>query len=256
MPTYNVTMNNPDYNLSQNYDYACGTSMASPMVAGAAAVVWSKNPSWTAAQVEERLEKTAKPLPGLQLGAGRIDLFEAVFNGSFELDDLSEWTKSGTVSSLTSLGPLVPQDRNGHKNRMGYVSTGPSSDYVSSRLSQTFTIQSGVTSIPISFDYNFVTEEYPEWVGTIFDDKLLITLKTPSGNTVELARETVNTSSFTAIGGIDFPGGDNTVGMTGWKPKTVNVPVTEGEGTYEIFIQDAGDDIYDSVVLIDNIRFK
>lgn len=238
------------------YANKSGTSMATPYVAGAAAGVWSRHPSWTAVKVRERLERTTKPLPGLQLGAGRIDLFEAVFNGSFEIGDLSEWTKTGTASSLTSLGPLVPQDRNGHKNRMGYVSTGPAGDFVSSTLSQDFTIQSGVSSIPVSFDYNFVTEEYPEWVGTIYDDKLIITLKTPSGNTIELARETINTSSFIPVSGIDFPGGDNTVGMTGWKAVTVNVPVTEGPGTYKIFISDAGDDIYDSVVLIDNIRFK
>ncbi|MEM2951182.1 MAG: S8 family serine peptidase [Nitrososphaeria archaeon] len=256
MPTYHVTLNNPPYNISQNYGYASGTSMASPMVAGAAAVVWSKHPSWTAAQVRERLEKTAKPLPGQQLGAGRIDLFEAVFNGSFELDNLSEWTYTGTASSLTSLGPLVPQDRNGHKKRMGYVSTGPSANRISSTLSQTFTILPGVTSLPISFDYNFVTEEYPEWVGTIYNDALLITLQTPSGETITLASEEINTSAFVPVEGIDFPGGDYTVGMTGWKTVTVNVPVTEGPGTYKIFITDAGDDIYDSVVLIDNIRFK
>lgn len=238
------------------YDYKSGTSMAAPHVAGAAAVVWSRHPSWTAAQVRERLEKTAKPLPGLQLGAGRIDLFEAVFNGSFEIGDLSEWKKTGTASSLTSLGPLKPQDKNGHKNRMGYVSTGPAGDFVSSTLTQTFTIQPGVTSIPLSFDYNFVTEEYPEWVGTIYNDALLITMQTPSGNVITLATEEINSSSFVPVSGIDFPGGDDTVGMTGWKSVTVNVPVTEGPGTYKIFIKDAGDDIYDSVVLIDNIRFK
>lgn len=242
---------------NNSYGYMTGTSMAAPMVAGAAAVVWSGHPSWTAAKVQERLERTAKPLSSaLQLGTGRIDLFEAVFNGSFEIGDLSEWTKTGTASSLSSLGPLTPVDRNGHKKRMGYVSTGPSADYVSSKLTQTFDIQSGVNSIPISFDYNFVTEEYPEWVGSIYDDKLRITLITPSGNIVTLAAESVNGSTFIPVGGIDFPGGDNTVGMTNWQTSTVNVLVTEGAGTYEIFVEDAGDDIYDSVVLIDNIRFK
>ncbi len=81
-------------------------------------------------------------------------------------------------------------------------------------------------------------------------------MKTPSGNILDLAKESVNGSTFTSVSGIDFPGGDNTVGMTGWKAKSVTVPVTDGAGTYQIFIEDAGDDIYDSVVLIDNIRFK
>ena len=101
-----------------------------------------------------------------------------------------------------------------------------------------------------------MTEEYPEWVGTIYDDAVTITLMTPSGSIHTLAVERVNSSSFTPIGGIDFPGGDNTVGWTGWKTAHKDIPVTEGSGTYKIFIRDAGDDIYDSAILIDNIKFK
>lgn len=242
--------------LSNNYGNMSGTSMAAPHVAGAAAVIWSMHPSWTAAQVRERLEKTSKPLVStLKLGAGRLDLFEAVFNGSFEIGDLSEWSKTGTCSSLDSLGALVPQ----HRKRMGYASTGPSGDQVAATLEKTFTIQPGVISIPIKFEYNFVTEEYPEWVGTIFDDALRITLTAPDGTETMLVSESVNGSSFTMYTdspAIDFPGGDNTVGQTGWKPASATIPVTQGSGTYKIKITDAGDDIYDSVVLIDNIRLK
>ena len=234
------------------YANKSGTSMAAPHVAGAAAVVWSRHPSWSASKVRQRLEKTAKELAGLQLGHGRIDLFEAVFNGSFEIGDLSEWSSVGTTSSITALGPIKPQ----HRKHMGYASTGPSGDFVAATLSQSFKIQPGVTTLPITFDYTFVTEEYPEWVGTIYDDAVTITLMTPSGSIHTLAVERVNSSSFTPIGGIDFPGGDNTVGWTGWKTAHKDIPVTEGSGTYKIFIRDAGDDIYDSAILIDNIKFK
>jgi len=238
------------------YDYKSGTSMAAPHVAGAAAVVWAEHPSWTAAQVRERLERTAKPLPGLQLGAGRIDLFEAIFNGSFEIGDLGEWTRTGTASSFTSLGPLRPQDKNGHKNRMGYLSTGPSGDMVWSLLGQAFTIQPGITSLTISFDYNFVTEEYDEWVGTQYNDRLTISIETPGGGAITLAEEEINSSSFSWVTGIDFPGGDNTVGMTGWKSVSSTIAVTAGSADFRIYVTDAGDDIYDSVVLIDNVRFE
>ena len=251
-PGENVWSTVPD----NKYDDKTGTSMSTPLVAGAAAVVWSKHPSWTATQVRERLEKSSKPLDSsLKIGIGRIDLFEAVFNGSFEIGDLSEWSKAGTCSSLEKLGTLVPQ----HRKRMGYTSTGPSGDQVAATLEQIFTIQPGVTTIPIKFEYNFVTEEYPEWVGTIFDDALRITLTAPDGTETVLATESVNGSSFTMYTdspAIDFPGGDNTVGQTGWKPASATIPVTQGSGTYKIKITDAGDDIYDSVILIDNIRLK
>jgi subtilisin family serine protease len=237
---------------STGYAQLSGTSMAAPMVSGSAAVVLSRQPVLTNAQVETRLERTAVKLPSANLGAGRIDLFEAVFNGSFEEGNLALWTRLGTASSKKSLGSIVPQDR----ERMGSVSTGPAGAQTAGTLLQGFTIQPGVTSFPISFKYAFVTEEYPEWVGTIFDDSLKITLVTPAGTEIILAEESVNASSFTAIGGIDFPGGDTTVGWTGWKPISTTVPVTGGSGVYRIFLQDAGDAIYDTETLIDEIKFK
>jgi hypothetical protein len=139
---------------------------------------------------------------------------------------------------------------------MGFLSSGPSGDQTSGTMTQSFTIQPGVTSFPITFDYAFVTEEWPEFVGTQFNDSMTITMITPSGATVTLANETVNGSAFTAVTGINFPGGDNTTGWTGWKTKTITVPVTAGPGTYRVFVTDAGDDIYDSAVIIDKIRFK
>jgi subtilisin family serine protease len=234
---------------SSGYNRLSGTSMSAPMVSGAAAVIISREPN---AEVETRLKRTAMKLPNTNLGAGRIDLFEAVFNGSFEEGNLALWTRLGTASSKKSLGSIVPQDR----DRMGSVSTGPAGTQVSGTLSQSFTIQPGVTSFPISFKYAFVTEEYPEFVGSIFDDSLKIVLVTPAGNSITLAEESVNTSSFTAIGGIDFPGGDTTVGWTGWKSVSQTITVTDGPGTYQIFLQDAGDSVYDTEVLIDEIKFK
>ncbi|MGZ3731433.1 MAG: S8 family serine peptidase, partial [Bdellovibrionota bacterium] len=48
------------------YGYMSGTSMASPHVTGAAALVWAAHPNYTAAQVKERLLNTGHPLPSLQ----------------------------------------------------------------------------------------------------------------------------------------------------------------------------------------------
>ncbi len=41
------------------YDFASGTSMATPFVAGAAAMVWSRNPSMAPASIERILERSA-----------------------------------------------------------------------------------------------------------------------------------------------------------------------------------------------------
>lgn len=234
-----------------------GTSMAAPLVSGAAAIVWTQHPEFTAMQVRERLIGSGKAIdPSLLIGSNRLDLFEAAFNGSFELGDLSEWGASGTASSITELGSgsekLVPIDG----KRMALLSTGPAEDQIETTLKKSFDIQPGVTEIQIEFTYNFITEEYPEFLGSPFNDILLITLTLPDGSQKELIKESLNDSEFTLIEGLDFPGGDETVGQTGFKPVSVTIPVTEGEGEYRINISDQQDDVFDSVLLIDQIRIK
>jgi len=84
-----------------------------------------------------------------------------------------------------------------------------------------------------------------------------VTLETPAGGQQQLALETVDGSAFTAITGIDFPGGDNTVGWTGWKHVvSKKIPVAPGGGTYRLRVRDRGDGIFDTNGIIDNIRFK
>jgi len=98
MPNYYVTLNG--YGISQNYGYCYGTSMASPMVAGAAALVLSVNPSLLPSEVREVLEETAEQVGGYyydpvtgkstQLGHGRINAYEAVLlamQGSYVAGD-------------------------------------------------------------------------------------------------------------------------------------------------------------------------
>ncbi|MCK6557574.1 S8 family serine peptidase [bacterium] len=61
-----------------------GTSMATPIAASVAALIWSADPSQTAAQVRSRLQSTADNLDGLnpsyagKLGAGRVNAFRAI----------------------------------------------------------------------------------------------------------------------------------------------------------------------------------
>ncbi len=52
------------------YEYYQGTSMATPHVAGAAALLYSLNPSITPAEVESILETTARPFPSTCTGCG------------------------------------------------------------------------------------------------------------------------------------------------------------------------------------------
>jgi len=85
-----------------------GTSMATPLAASVAALIWSKNPDWTADQVKQRLCDTADDLDGLacnslyagKLGAGRANAHAAV--GSAEPALVADFAASTT----SGMGPL------------------------------------------------------------------------------------------------------------------------------------------------------
>jgi serine protease len=57
-----ATVNTIPNNAGNGYEYYDGTSMATPHVAGTAALVWSKNPTWTNAEVRQALAVTAEDL--------------------------------------------------------------------------------------------------------------------------------------------------------------------------------------------------
>jgi len=65
-----------------------GTSMSTPMVAGVAALIWSQNQSWTAAQVTDQLFATTDNIDAYlaskyigKMGVGRINAYNAVNTG-------------------------------------------------------------------------------------------------------------------------------------------------------------------------------
>jgi subtilisin family serine protease len=65
----------------QPYTTLSGTSMATPHVAGSAAILVQEHPAWTPAQLKATLTAAAKPLDGLggfAIGAGRVDVARAI----------------------------------------------------------------------------------------------------------------------------------------------------------------------------------
>ena len=62
------------------YTHMSGTSMATPHVAGIAALLFEANPTLTPAEVKQILASTANPMPGraaFEVGAGHVDAYEA-----------------------------------------------------------------------------------------------------------------------------------------------------------------------------------
>ncbi len=75
----------PPYRSESEYASWSGTSMATPHVAGAAALVLARNPAWTAQQAKDRLRGTARKVAGMRgrpwtpsYGDGLLDLEAAL----------------------------------------------------------------------------------------------------------------------------------------------------------------------------------
>ncbi|MGW4080524.1 S8 family peptidase [Streptomyces asiaticus] len=84
-----TTMGTP---VDDNYTTANGTSMATPHVAGAAALVAQAHPDWTGQQIKQALATTAKTMPDADVfeqGDGRVDAVRAVNQGVFATPTLS-----------------------------------------------------------------------------------------------------------------------------------------------------------------------
>ncbi|MHC4388137.1 MAG: S8 family serine peptidase [Planctomycetota bacterium] len=66
-------------NLGGGYRYAGGTSMATPHVAGACALIWSMNPTLTNSEVKNTILQTVdETLTGLCVSDGRLNLYNAL----------------------------------------------------------------------------------------------------------------------------------------------------------------------------------
>lgn len=75
------------------YDTYSGTSMATPHVAGIAALLMSAHPEWSIAEIKDRLVKTSSPIAGLRKkvqAKGRVNAANAYYNFIPPTDDPDE----------------------------------------------------------------------------------------------------------------------------------------------------------------------
>src|SRR2546423_5226693 len=106
-PELNVNASSP---ASRRMMYLSGTSMATPVVSGAAALMLQANPNLTPNLVKAILMYTAQPLAGfnpLEQGAGELNVEGAVRLAKLVRADLSSMTPLG--SPLLTGAPPAPQ---------------------------------------------------------------------------------------------------------------------------------------------------
>lgn len=78
--------------VNDRYTQSSGTSMATPHVAGAAAILAQRYPQWTGKQLKDALASTSKPAANLSVfeqGGGRVDVPRSVRQGVYATGTLS-----------------------------------------------------------------------------------------------------------------------------------------------------------------------
>ncbi len=113
-PTPESPLEGPPGNL---YQVIAGTSMSSPHVAGAAALVFAANPGFTPGQVKSALETTARtnvtkqdrvtPADPFDMGGGRIDLSQA-YNSVLTIDETAADFAASAADPLNRIDLNIP----------------------------------------------------------------------------------------------------------------------------------------------------
>lgn len=186
----------------------------------------------------------------LMAGSQEMHFYLGLINGDFEYGNLNGWNVSGDGRIITQLGTQRPTQ--GYY--MGIVSTGLGYTENYGSISQTFRVTNENT---LSIKWNFLSEEFMEYVGSQYQDYLKITIKDGSNSEVLFAKAIDNFANQYSLPivspGIVFDKGD--VYMTGWQTSTFNISKYKGK-TITLIIEsgDIGDSIFDSATLLDEIK--
>lgn len=194
---------------------------------------------------------------------------DGIRNNGFESGSLEKWKTLGSAAAVTSATCHGIKYKPVEANYMAMLSTGNTSvGNIASSMQQNFIVPAGVRRL--TFDYNFITDEYPTYVGSQFNDKFTATVITPDG-TNNFLEVTVNNSNITQACSSMQPSPPNdddpypapvltTGGATGWRSASIDLSAYADENNPVIVgiifgLSDAGDNGFDTQVLIDNIRF-
>lgn len=185
-----------------------------------------------------------------------------IMNGGFE-EGLSGWQKEGDGRCISCLGSIVPTEG----EKMGIISTGLGYTKELGEISQEVTVPQEASGL--TFDWNFLSEEFLEYIGTRYDDpfEVSLTLKDEGQKKHTLFRVDVNSiaDDFEAESNkagklvrvspeIVFDNGD--VWMTGWQKADVDISDYAGQQVTLIFsVRDAADTAYTTAILLDKITF-
>ncbi|WP_327248113.1 S8 family serine peptidase [Streptomyces sp. NBC_01320] len=168
--------------VDANYTSANGTSMATPHVAGAAAILAQRHPDWTAERLKQVLVSTAKQgsYTAYQQGGGRVDVPKAI--------DATVYSSPAVVSMGKSTAESAPVTKT-----VSYVNTSSADKTLSLRLAAsgetgpapdgTFTLSATSVTVPANSTASVTVTYHPE-LCVLGDYTGVVTATAPDGSAI------------------------------------------------------------------------
>jgi hypothetical protein len=186
-------------------------------------------------------------------GAGDLKLAgPGLQNGGFEEGSLDQWSPEGDGRVIRQLGSTVPTEG----SYMGIISTGLGFIQTNGSIRQDFCLPANATTL--NFDWNFFSEEFLEFCGSIFQDFFNITLYELDSNGMPVNshllfhRQIDDLCCCVTLSDVHFD--QDGAYTTGWLTSNLDVSAYAGEHvTIEFSTGNQGDNIYATAVLLDRI---
>jgi hypothetical protein len=181
----------------------------------------------------------------LEVGAGELK------DGGFESGSLGTWSAVGDGRIIGQLGAYYYPTEG---SQMGIISTGLGFTTSSGSLSQKICVPTDAKTL--SFDWNFTSEEFREYCGSIFQDFFRVEVDTPTGTQTLFNRRVDDLCASTVKVPFSFDRGD--AWSVGWQSTSINISALAAAAagkpiTLRFSAGDVGDSIYDTAVTLDKI---
>lgn len=194
----------------------------------------------------------------LMSGSTSMHFTLGLINGDFEFGNMNGWGVDGDGRVITQLGFLKPTQG----NYMGIISTGLGYTTAHGTIFQSFRVANETT---LTLDWNFLSEEFLEYIGSIYQDYFIISIIAEGGEEEILFSKSIDeiAADFGAANGVagnlisvspDIVFDRGGVYMTGWQTTTIDISKYQGKNVTLFFkAHDIGDSIYDTAILLDQI---
>ncbi|HMG16680.1 MAG TPA: choice-of-anchor L domain-containing protein, partial [Saprospiraceae bacterium] len=196
-----------------------------------------------------------------QLGLDALKLPKDLQNGNFEAG-LKGWSAVGDGRFISILGTVHPTN----KDFMAIISTGLGFTTSSGSIFQSFTVPSDAQTL--KFDWNLLSEEFLEFIGSLYQDKFEVVIKDESGSENVFISKTIDQIAADYGATIDMSGSLINVSpkikfdvggvfMTGYINASFDISAYQGKCiTLEFRCSDVGDSSFDTAVVIDNVQIE